>query len=127
MIPIEILALIVAVGVIVKVLFIALKPKSWVSVIKPIYLKSGLTMVIAFLLAAVVLYYLMAGGITIVQIFAVMAFIGLVTLISVAVYSRELLNLADKIVKDKKLMRKAWLPILIWLVLSILVLWKILA
>jgi len=60
--------------------------------------------------------------ITIVQIFAVMLFIALLSAASISTYSKEFLPLIDKLSKDKKLVKKIWPVILIWIILIIWVL-----
>ncbi len=124
---IEIFALIVAVIAIIKILFIIVKPKSWMNLVKPFYSVPMLTSIVALLLSAVVLYYLVQSGITIVQIFAVMLFVALIACVSVSVYFKEVIGVGEKILKEKKFIRKAWLSIIIWLILSIWVFWAVLA
>ena len=123
---VEILALIVAVVTITKLLFVIVNPKSWMNVVKPFYSKPMLTSIIALILSAVVLYYLINAGITIVQIFAVMALVALLACMTISIYSKEMFAMADKMLKDKSIMRKAWLPLLVWLVLAIWVIWTVL-
>jgi Ca2+/Na+ antiporter len=122
---VEIFALIVAVIAIIKILVLISKPKSWLDMVKPFYNNSVLTMIVALILAAVVLYYLVNNGVGIVQIFAVMLFVALLACMTMSLYMKDMLKMAEKLVKDKQFLKKAWLPILIWLALSIWALVKI--
>lgn len=124
---IGIFALIVALAVLVKLIVILIKPIAWLDVIKPIYKNSALTTILSLILAAVVFYYLTLARITIVQIFAVMLFMALLIASGVAAYSDGLIKMAEKMLKDKAIIKKAWLPIVIWLVLSIWVLIELFA
>ena len=74
MIPIEIIALIIAVIAAIKIITILIQPKVWANVVETIYANPIATAIIALLLAIVVLKYLLVE-LTIVQIFAVMAII----------------------------------------------------
>ncbi len=116
---IEVMALIVVVAAAIKILVILVKPKAWVGIVKKIWVNSALVGIVSLVLAAVVLYYLMQAGITIVQIFAVMLFIALLAAVSAAVYSKEIMGLAQKLLKDKNILKKAWLAILVWIILII--------
>ena len=124
---IGIFALIVALAVLVKLIVILIKPRAWLDIIKPIYKNTALTTIVSLILAAVVFYYLRLAGITIVQIFAIMLFMALLMVSGVAAYSNELVKMAEKMLKDKAVIKKAWLPIVIWLVLSIWVLIELFA
>ncbi len=119
MTPIEIIAFIVLIAAAVKIIVLLINPKSWMKAVKPFYKNQVLITIIALILAAAVLYYLINSGITIVQIFAVMAFVALVACISVAAYAGELFAMADKMLKGKKILKKAWLSIVVWIILVV--------
>jgi len=115
--PIETLAFIIASLSLIKLLVILVNPMSWFKgVVKPVYSNSFMLQFIGLILAGVSLFYLL-GEFTIVQIFAVMFFFASLMLFGVGAYAKEILDFADKIYKKKGLVRKAWLSILIWLVL----------
>jgi hypothetical protein len=116
---VEIFALIIAVIAIIKILVLIAKPKSWLNVVKPFYSNPVLTMIVALILSAVVLYYLVNNGVGIVQIFAVMLFVALLGCMTMSLYIKDMLKMAENLVKDNQFLKKAWLPILIWLALSI--------
>jgi len=115
---IEIFALIVLVAIAIKILAVLISPKSWLSFTGKIWKLPILTMIISLILAGIVFYYLIQE-VSIVQIFAVILFIALISAATIAVYSKEFLAVAQKIVKDKGFLKRAWLPILIWVILAI--------
>lgn len=114
----EILALIVVVLGLIKFIVIALKPGAWASVPKTMFAKPVLSAVVSLILAAGVLYVLLRF-ITIVHIFAVMLFMMLLMFGTMSMYYKELEPMVNKLLKSKSFMKKAWLPIVIWLVLML--------
>jgi hypothetical protein len=125
MTPIEIFAGIVAVLTLVKILVIIKNPGKWVKVSESFLKNSGALMLVALIAAVYVLYQLLLE-VTIIQIFAVMFFMMLLMMTSMAIYSKELLEMSRKLLKDKNIVKKSWLPILIWVLLSIWVLKELL-
>jgi len=124
---IEIFALIIAVLVLVKILVILIKPKAWMNFAESLWKMPMLVMIVGLILAGVVLYYLMQSGIGLVQIFGVMLFVVLLSAVTMAVYAKDFISMAKKLVKDRQFMSKGWLPILIWVVLAVWVLIEIFA
>ena len=120
---IEIFALIVAIAVAIKILVLLTQPKSWLSVVKTVFAKPVLAMVVELILASVILYYLLAE-LNIVQIFAVMLFFSLLMTISFTTYSKETISWARKML-NKNVIKKAWLAILIWVILIVWVLYAL--
>jgi len=123
MTPIKILALLVAVIVAIKLLIILVQPKSWLSVVKKVYAKPVLTMILALVAAGIILKYLLVE-LTIIQIFAVMSFMMALMAIGVAAYGKEIIDLAEKLLQDRNVIKKAWLSIVVWI---ILIVWVFLA
>lgn len=124
MTPIEIMALIIAVFAAIKILVILINPKSWMNVVKTVYGNPILTTIISLVLAVVVLNYLLVE-LTIVQIFAVMLFLSLLMVIGIAAYSKDILQLASKLLEDREVLKKAWLAIIVWVILIVLVLYTL--
>jgi len=123
MTPIEIIALIVVIVSTIKIIVLLINPNTWMQkVVKPVYSKPMLLTAISTILAAIVLNYLLAE-LTIVHIFAVMAFLALIMAVSFASYSKEMLVFSAKMMKDKTVVKKSWLSILIWIILIIWVLY----
>ena len=117
---VETLALIFMVVAAVKIIVLLVNPKSWIGLIKKVWDNSVLTMVISLILAAVVLYYLVIeGGVGIVQILAVSLFMALLAGVGISSYSKEVTKLAIKLLKDKDVLKKSWVYIVIWVLLLI--------
>jgi len=119
MTPVEIIALIFVILASVKILVILVKPKAWLdSVVKKVWVNPLITEVVSLVLAGIVLYYLLDSGIDIIEIFAVIAFVGLIAAVGVAAYAKEFVGLAGKLAKQG-IVRKAWLQLIIWIALII--------
>lgn len=121
MTPIEIIALIFALGILVKLLCVLVKPKAWLNLTKKLYTSPALLMIIELILAAIVFYYIKDVGI--VQIAAIGAFVALLMGLSMAAYFKDVVGLAEKMLKDKSIVKKAWLAIVVWLVFALWVLY----
>ncbi len=116
MTPIEIMALILAIVVIVKIVVLLVKPKAWMNIVKPLYRKPAILGIASLILAALSLNYLLKE-LTIIQIAAAMLFTALLAAITLASYSREVLEFAEKLI-DENVVKKAWLSIVIWIALA---------
>lgn len=121
MTPIETMALLVALLAAIKLVVILINPKTWLGVVKKIYVNPILTTLVALVLAIVTLNYLLKE-LTLVQIFAAMLFFMFLMLLGFAAYSEDMLVFADKLLKNKTTIKKAWLAILVWIILIIWVL-----
>lgn len=118
MTPIEIIALIFIIVAAIKILVILVKPKAWLDmVVKKVWVSPFITGLICLVLAAIVLYYLIQE-LTIIQIFAVMGFVGLLAGVGIAAYAKEIVGLAGKLM-NKGIVKRAWLQIIIWVILII--------
>ena len=113
-----IFALIVLIAIAIKILVVLISPKSWLNLVGKIWKLPILTMIVSLILSGIVLYYLLQE-ISIVQIFGVLLFIALISAATMAVYIKEVLPFVQKMLKDRSFLRKAWLPILIWIILII--------
>lgn len=118
---IAVFALIISMLALIKILVILIKPKAWLNLVKSIWSVPMLAMLACLVGGAVVFYYLIQE-LSIVQIMAVVLFVALLGGTSVAVYSKEIVSLAGKMLNDRKFLRKGWLAIIIWLVL---ILWTL--
>ncbi len=130
MTPIETIALILALVSVIKLLTLIASPSSWYSNKNPLVsILTGRTVgpIVSLILAAVVLKYLLQE-VSIVQIFAVTAFIALLLMVSIAPYSRSLMNwLRDEASRNGNVLRSSWLAVLVWVVLIIWVIKDIFA
>ena len=116
---VEWMAAITAIAVVIKILVILVKPKAWMGVVKPIYANSVVLMIVGLILAGGSLYYLTQAGMSIVDMFAVLFFLSMLMMVSVAAYNKELMALGQKMLKNRSVLRKGWLSLIIWLVLAI--------
>lgn len=112
--------------VLIKILFVLFKPAGWMNVSKKIYSSPAVLALIELILAAIVFYYLLME-LTIVQIMAGVVLGALLTGLSFAAYGKEVMALGTKIMKDKDMWKKAWLPVVIWLVLAVWALYALFA
>jgi len=126
MTPIEIMALVVAVVVLVKLVVLMIKPIKWMGVAEAVYGKPVITIIVSLILAGISLKYLLEV-VNIVQIFAVMFFFMFLMALSVSIYAKDLLVLGRKMLKDKNMLKKAWLAFIVWIVLSLWVINEIFA
>jgi hypothetical protein len=121
---IEWIAVVMAVVGIIKILVILVNKKAWFeNVVVPIYSRMAVTSVVFLVLAGVVFYYLLQT-LDIVTIFAVMAFTALFMGAGLVSYSKDIGAFVKKIYKQK-FSGWLWLYILIWLALSVWVLWEV--
>ena len=127
MTPIQIMALIVALLGAIKLIVVLMSPKAWIDkVVKPIYANPMVTTIIALIIGGISLWYLLKE-LTIVYIFAVMLFVMSLMLLGFSAYSKEAIAMAQKVLKDKDAIKKAWLPIIIWILLLIWVFYTLFA
>jgi len=116
----ETLAFILIVLAAVKMFVLLVKPKAWLNFAKAVYAKPAVTSFVALILAAIVLYYLVGAGITIVQILAVTVFVVLLLLVGLAPEIPYFLRKYEGMIKKGKLWQQYWLYTLIWVALLVL-------
>jgi hypothetical protein len=119
--PLEILALILAIAVFIKLVTVLAAPKSWLNFIKSIYKRPNLLLGIELILTTIVLYYL-TQYLSVIQIIGGVILGALLTGMTITTYSKELLPSFIKIFKKGNMFKRAWLPMLIWLALIIWIL-----
>ena len=114
--PVEIIALVIIIFALIKMLVLLVNPKSWMNFAKGLYKTPAVTQIIALILAAVVLYYLLQE-LTIVQIVATMAFMALLLAIGLAPEVGSLIKKYETMIKKGNLWKEYWLYTLIWIIL----------
>ena len=124
MTPVEIIALSFVVLAVVKVVVIFINPAFWKPVVKAVYAKPIYTTGVSLILGAVILWYLLAE-LTIVQIFASMTFMMTLMMLQFGSLGEEIMELSNKFLNDRSIMKKLWLPLTIWLVLVVWVAYEI--
>lgn len=101
----------------VKIISISISPQSWNrNIVKKLFKNYHLTAFISFVLALVVLYYLLKD-LTIIEILASASFVFLLIAFGISAYHEEILKLSDKIYKDKTFLKKSLIYIIFWLIL----------
>ena len=115
----EILASILIVFTIIKLVVILISPKAWMQFARKLYVKPQITSTVSFILAAVVLYFLLSAGVTIVHILAVSLFIVLVLVVGMSKYADALIDWAiaqdlDNILKEQWFYTLVWMALIAW-------------
>ncbi|NCO11430.1 hypothetical protein CO038_04385 [Candidatus Pacearchaeota archaeon CG_4_9_14_0_2_um_filter_39_13] len=121
---IESFALIVAAVSIIKLVFLVVNRGAWLKFAKSLYSTKGVAWIFG-ILSLVVLYYLMQT-LTIVQIFAVTLFYVFFLGMAFTSYSNDFIKLAEKMIKSK-FPAIVWIFSIIWLALSVWVIYIIFA
>ena len=121
MTPIEILAIIFAVLVLVKLLFVLIKPGAWMSFVGFLYKNTIVITTVYVVLAVLVGLYIFASF-NIVQVAAVAVFISLLMGIGFAPFSQKLIAMNNEVIEERG---KAWLAMLIWAAIAIWTLWVV--
>lgn len=112
----EILATILIVFIIIKLVVILISPGAWMQFARKLYIKPQVTSTVSFILAAIVLYFLLSAGVTIVHILAVSLFIVLVLVVGMAKYADALIDWA--IAQDlNNILKEQWFYTLVWMAL----------
>ncbi len=120
--PLEIIATIFAIIVLVKLIFLSLSARLWMKTVGAMLNYPVATTLIYLVLAGIVGYYVLSN-IAIIQIAAVMLFTSLLGGIGLAPYSRVMLRLGEEILNEG--VSKAWLSMLIWTLVAIWVLYTV--
>ncbi len=116
------LALIVIAIFVIKMVVLLVKPKAWMDLAEKIYMNTIVTVIVSVILGYLVLGSLVEAGITYVQIFAVISFVILLFALSIAIYAKEMIALGRNLINSGSLWKKAWFPVLVWVVLCVLAL-----
>lgn len=119
---VETIALVIIIVSIIKMGVLLINPKSWMNFAKGVYSKPDVTSFGAFILGAIVLYYLIQSGITIVEVLAVTAFVALLIMVGLAKEVKPLIKKYEAMVKKGNLWKEYWFYSLIWI---LLLLWGI--
>lgn len=115
MTALEVIATIFAILVLVKIVVVVINPRLWIkNVAEPLLGNPPLATAIYAILAIVVGYFVFSR-LPVTDVAAVMLFTALVTGIGLMPYARPVLKIAEEISATRStLLRKAWLPIVIW-------------
>ena len=125
MTPIETLALIFAIWVLLKlVIIMAVDPKKWWKLTDTVVQNTTMWSVVLIILGAIVAYYLLME-LTIVQISAVLLFGGILFRLSLMPYSKGFLRLKKEFTTD--VFAKNWITVLILIALALWTLYALFA
>ncbi len=119
--PVELLAFLVAAFGMIKLIVVMTQPQGWISFVKKFYAYPRLTMAVS-LLAALIILKILLVELTIVQIFAAMAFMMALIATGLAAFAKEILDFSQTILKKKNFLSRAWPLVSAWTVLIIWVL-----
>lgn len=129
--PVEIMALLAACAVIIKLVVALISPRAWLdNITRRTWTHPILTTLLSMVLAVATLVFLLKE-LTIVQIFASLLFLtplivlGFVPFAGELLELEKLLELENKILRDRNALKKAWLASLIWLILAAWVLYAL--
>jgi len=117
MTPIEIIALIFIIVATIKVLVLLAKPMAWMNFAKGLLKYKVLAQLVGIVLAAVILYYLIDGGMTIVQILATATFVSLLLVVGLTQHVDDLLAKYQRQIKAGTMWKENWLYTLLWIIL----------
>lgn len=122
--PIEILAVIFSVLVLIKLIVIVIKPKVWLdNVVKPIYNNNIVSMLVFGIVTLISGYYLLQV-MNIVVLGAVALFVSFLMALNFLLFPKETLKLSELMLK-KDNVGKFWFLILVWAVFALWVLKEI--
>ncbi|AOY90924.1 hypothetical protein BKK79_03170 [Cupriavidus sp. USMAA2-4] len=109
-------AVLIALAVL-KLCAVLLAPQGWLHAMRRLYARPALLAALAYVLAALVLYALLASGLSIVQILAVCLFMALLTMAGMVPLAPRLLEAMAEPGALRRMMRAQWLYVLVWLAL----------
>jgi len=125
MTPVEILAFIFAVLVLVKVLLVMFNPQLRIRIAENLLQQSTLLMFIYTLGAALAGYYLLMD-LTFVQIAAVMLFTTLLIGMASIPFGKELIHLVRQVMKNRvEYLQKSYFTLILWMCIAIYILYSL--
>jgi len=128
MAALDIIATIFALLIVVKIVVLLVNPQLWMKKVAEPLLGNPLLATAVYGILAIVVGYYVFTNLDIIDIAAVMAFTALVTGLGMLPYAQTLLKVAEEMSATRsKLLRNAWLPIVIWVVIALWVLTSVLA
>lgn len=121
MTPIEIIALIAAILIIIKSLIWAAKPK-WVINLAEKFFKAPAVPVLGYLALSLIIGYYVIQELTIIQIVAVLLMSAYLIKMVMSMYAKETLNYAKQVYRKTN-----WFVVIMLLAIAAAVLWKLFA
>ena len=120
MTPIEIIALITAVIIPIKLIILLKSQRFWFKKVTSKYWKGtgNLTMFLSFVVAAITLIFLLQE-LTIIQIWATMLFSMALISMALAPFSKYMLEVEKKWFSETNTIKKGWLATIVWIAISV--------
>ncbi|MEK6937315.1 MAG: hypothetical protein AABW58_04560 [Nanoarchaeota archaeon] len=127
MAPLEIISFLFALLILVKLVFVIFSKQTWYrNVAMPIYKNPKVSSLVILIIALIIFYYLIQS-ITLIELFAAMAFTNMITALSFMFYTKEFSELVKKVYsKNFKFTIFGILYLLFWILLSLKVIYKVL-
>lgn len=127
MTPIEIMALIAAIIVPIKLIMVWRSQKSWFNTVTKRYWGNAIVTTILSLIVVVVTLFYLLQELTIVQIWAATLFAMALISLGLAPFSKYMLNVEKKWFTETNVIKTGWVAAIVWLVLVIWVLYTLFA
>ena len=125
MTPVQIMALIAALIVPIKLLTLLKSQKTWLdNVTRRFWANSVITSIFAFIVVVITLYYLLQE-LTIVQIWAALLFSMALIALGLAPFSKYMLQVEEQWFTKTNTLKAGWFAVMVWLVLAIWVLYAL--
>ncbi|MEE9125297.1 MAG: hypothetical protein V3U14_12540 [candidate division NC10 bacterium] len=127
MTPLEIIATIFAILILVKISIVMMNPKLWLKIAEPVMRNYTLTAVVYAIVAVIVGYYIFAS-LNIVQVAAVMLFTAILIGLGLLPFHKHFMKIGQEMSESRSVMfQKVWLQIVIWVAMAVWVLYAVLA
>ena len=124
---IELLAVIFALFILLKISIVLINPNGWFKIADAL-LRNTLLMTIIYLVLAVIVGYYIFRTFSIVQVVAVMLFTSLLMGIAIIPFSETMLSIRQELLGSRRdILRKIWLTLFIWIVIAVWTLYEVLA
>jgi len=124
MTPIEIIALIMALFVLIKLIVVTINPRRWFNKHTSKFWGGNILMILAFIVAAISLFFLLQE-LTIIQIWATMFFSLALIIMGLAPFSKYMVEVERKWFLETNSVKKGWFAAIIWAVISVWVLYAL--
>jgi hypothetical protein len=121
MTPLEIIAIIFAFGILVKLVFVHFKPQSWMNFAEKIYHKNGIAALVYLVLIVIVGYYVFQV-MNIVHIISVMTLTALLMGLTFLLYAPDFMKLGRKMMKSSV---RFWPISVLWALIALYTLYVV--
>lgn len=127
MTPVEIIALVGALIVPIKIIVILRGQNIWFETVTKRYWKNATSTTLLSLLAVAVLLFFLLKELTIVQIWAAAVFGMALVSLALAPFSKYMISVERKWFAETKVLRTGWVPAVVWVALVVWVLYALFA